>query len=75
MLYLKLETYEALGAVHWSITVRDLEAADDESPLVMVFRGATPHTTRVDSLDQVVLVAQQALQRAVQSHMLIQDEE
>ena len=74
MLYLKLETYQAVSAIHWTLSVRDLDAGEDDDPLVMLFRGATPETHRVDMLDQIVLVAQQALQRAVQSHHLIHDE-
>lgn len=70
MLYLKIQTYEALSSVQWAISVRDLDAQDGDDPLVLYARGATPMRTDLDSLDAVVLVAQQAIQRAVQSHML-----
>lgn len=70
MLHLKIQTYEALSSIQWSISCRDLDAEGDDEPLVLYARGATPITQSLDSLDSVVLVAQQALQRAVQSHML-----
>jgi hypothetical protein len=65
MIHLKVEAYEALGAIHWSVVARDLDAGPDDETMLLVHRGSSPSSTRVDGLDNVVLVAQQALQRAV----------
>lgn len=70
MLYLKIQAYQALSSIQWVVSARDLDAQPDDDPLVLFSRGATPDSGRVDELDSLVLVAQQALQRAVQSHML-----
>lgn len=66
MIHLKIESYEALGAVHVSIVARDLDAGPDSDTLLAVHRETVPAKAGVDGLDLVVLVAQQALQRAVE---------
>lgn len=71
---LKIETYTAVGAVHWMLSVRDLEAGPDEPGLIQLVRGATP-LTDLDEVDQVVLAAQQAIDTLLRSHMVRQDEE
>jgi hypothetical protein len=74
MYMLRLQVYEALSTTQWVLTVRDLDASVDQEHLIVHNRGAVPRRPDLDTLDNVVVVASQALQRAVRDHMLRQAE-
>ena len=66
---LKIQTYKAVNALHWSLTIRDLDAGADDPGLLTLLNGASP-TTDDDEIDQLVIAAYHALETLVRSHLV-----